>query len=381
MTAADGKPNSRRASASGKSADVHTARRKRLGAAIAELGLDGLIISSARDIRYLTPFIGDDSTGIVRPNGSMTVVCDFRYEEDLAVLPPNKVDVVLRKGEMGDAVIGVVRDMKLAIIGIQAEHTTVATRAALAKGIGAKKLKDTRGVLYGLRIVKDAVEVKAIRRAASIQQAAMEALLATVKPGQTELAVAAQLEWEMKVRGSEGPAFGVIVAAGANGSKPHSTPGKAKVAAGKPLLIDWGATVDGYRSDMTRTFAIGRWNRKIREIYGIVLEAKNAATAAIRPGVRCIDVDAVARGIIERAGYGDRFGHGLGHGIGLDIHEGPRLSKTSRETLREGMIVTVEPGIYLPGVGGVRIEDDVLVTSRGRENLCSLPTDIDWATR
>jgi Xaa-Pro aminopeptidase len=158
-------------------------------------------------------------------------------------------------------------------------------------------------------------------------------------------------------------------------------PAKARAAGGKALLIDWGARLDGYCSDMTRTFSLGRWSKQMREIYAVTLEAFEAALAAVGEGTPCRVVDAAARDIITAAGYGEQFGHGLGHGIGLEVHEAPRLARRSDDTLRAGMVVTIEPGIYLPGIGGVRIEDDVLVTARGARTLSSLPRDIDWATR
>lgn len=264
---------------------------------------------------------------------------------------------------------------------IQAEHMTVAVRRRLAKAIGAARLVETTGVVSGLRRIKDASEIAEIRRAVRIQEAALEATLEGLGPGRREADLAASLEFEMRTRGSSEPAFDVIVAARANGSLPHAIPGRTRTAKGQPLLIDWGATVGGYRSDMTRTFSLGRWSKAMREIYEVTLEAQLSAIEAIGPGVRCAEVDAAARDIIDDAGYGDRFGHGLGHGVGLDIHESPRLARGSEDVLEPGMVVTVEPGIYLPGVGGVRIEDLVVVTERGRRNLSSLPKDLDWATR
>ena len=209
---------------------------------------------------------------------------------------------------------------------------------------------------------------------------ALVATLGQIDGGMTELEVTAVLEYEMKARGSTDPAFGSIVAAGANGSLPHAIPGKAKLKRNSTLLIDWGATVNGYRSDMTRTFTLGKWPPVMREVYEIVLDAHYAGIDAIRPGAIAGEVDAAARKIITDAGYGKEFGHSLGHGIGLNVHEAPGLRAGADTVLEPGMVVTVEPGIYLPGVGGVRIEDDVLVTARGARSLCSLPKDIRWAT-
>jgi len=260
------------------------------------------------------------------------------------------------------------------------QHRTEFSKPIRAASKSSVKLVATRGVLSDLRAIKDAFEIRAIRKSVKLQEEAMEATLPQLEVGQTETEVAAILEYEMRWRGADGPSFQTIAAARANGSKPHARPGSTRTASSRPLLIDWGARLDGYCSDMTRTFCFGRWPKVMREIYEVTLEAQIAACEAVRPGITGAELDAVARDIIEAAGYGDRFGHSLGHGIGLDVHEMPRIAKTAKAALEPGMIVTIEPGIYLPGVGGVRIEDDVLVTERGGKNLSRLPKDIEWAT-
>ncbi len=194
----------------------------------------------------------------------------------------------------------------------------------------------------------------------------------TIRVGQTELEMAARLEYEMKSRGASAPAFPTICAEGANGAQPHAQPGRRKVKRGSAILFDWGARLGGYCSDLTRMVFVGSVPPKFREIYGIVLEAQLAAIAEIRPGRRMCDIDAVARKVVEDAGYGPQYNHGLGHGLGLDVHEAPSLSWRSKEKLEPGMVVTAEPGIYLPGVGGVRIEDDVLLTRTGCRVLSRL---------
>ncbi|MDH3583872.1 MAG: aminopeptidase P family protein, partial [Phycisphaerae bacterium] len=203
--------------------------------------------------------------------------------------------------------------------------------------------------------------------------------LAEVKPGMTEQEVAARLEYHMRCGGADGPSFPIIVGAGANGSIPHYMPGRARVKKHGTILIDFGARYRGYCSDMTRVVALGRMPRKLAEIYKIVLNAQLAGIDAIGPGVPLKKVDAAARAVIDGAGYAKHFRHGLGHGIGLEIHEEPRLSARSRGELQPGQVVTVEPGIYLPGVGGVRLEDDILVTDRGHRNLCRLPKSLESA--
>lgn len=341
-------------------------------------GMDGILISNPVDIRYLTGFSGEASYALVTLK-QVWVISDFRFQEELAALE-GFAKVYIRKGEIIAALGEVVAGLDLELIGFQGESLTYGTAAKIAKLLGVDRLTPSVGIMSDLRRVKDESELKLIQRAVKIQEESLVATLEQVGAGMTELEVTAILEYEMKARGSSDPAFPSIVAAGANGSLPHAVPGSAKLKRNSTLLIDWGATVGGYRSDMTRTFALGKWPAKMREVYGIVLEAHYAGLEAIRPGAVTGDVDRAARQIIADAGYGDAFGHSLGHGIGLDVHEAPGLRAGSETVLEAGMIVTVEPGIYLPGVGGVRIEDDVLVTARGARSICSLPKDIGWAT-
>lgn len=323
--------------------------------------------------------MGGDSYLLLGPSG-LTIISDFRYEEELAHLAV-RARVVMRSGSIAAAVGAELKARRVRRVAIQAESVTLAERASLEKAAPGVAFLPLAGLIQPLREVKDASEVANIRAAAKIQEAALLATLKTIRAGQSELEVAARLEFEMKSRGSSVPAFETIVAARANGSLPHYRPQRTTLARGQGLLIDWGATVGGYRSDMTRTFAIGKWPAELREVYTIVLDAHLAAAASLRAGARTTDVDAAARGLIAKAGYGKQFGHGLGHGIGLNIHEGPRLANQPPGTeLRPGMVVTIEPGIYLPGAGGVRLENDYLVTQRGAQCLCSLPLDLDWAT-
>ena len=353
-------------------------RRTRLRALVRECGADAALITNAPDIRYLTGFHGADSWLLVFRRRAV-IVSDFRFEEELERV--EGVSVRIRKGDLASATCGLIDDAGADLVAFQPEHVSVALRGRLVKKLGAKRLRGEAGLVSGLREIKDAAEIEQIKRAVRLQEAALGEVLKEVRPGMTELEIAARLEHAMRVRGSSEPAFDVIVAARANGSLPHAIPGKTKTAKGKPLLVDWGATVGGYRSDMTRTFGLGGWPRELREVYEVVLEAQETALGAIASGVACAEVDAAARDIIEDAGYGDRFGHGLGHGVGLDIHEAPRVARGVSGTLESGMVVTVEPGVYLPGIGGVRLEDLVVVTDRGHRNLSRLPKDLDWATR
>jgi len=341
--------------------------------------VDALLVTNAHDIRYLTGFAGDDSWAVVPARGSTVhIISDFRFDEQIQREAPHARRII-RKGAITDALKKLVDRRDVEKLGVQAEYMTLAVRKQIAKKIGARRLTELDDGLLKQRAVKTDDELKTIRKALRIQQQAFEETCEFIEPGQTEIEIAAYLEYRMRALGADGTSFPTIVAADANASLPHAVPGKKKVKPGGSILIDWGARADGYCSDLTRMVALGRFKPKVRAIYEVVLEAQQAAIDAIAPGVSLKDVDKVARDIIAGHGYGDRFGHGLGHGIGLDVHEQPTLSPRSTGELAPGHVVTVEPGIYLPGVGGVRIEDDVLVTGRGRRVLSRLPKSLESA--
>jgi len=358
----------------------YAARLTRLRQALRNAEVDSLLITNANDIRYLTPFSGEDSAAILTGK-KFVLISDSRFAEEVEPLG-QWLDIALRTGPIADKIGEVAGDLKVSRLGVQAEHVTVTQRRNVAKAVNGKSITDTEGLLSTLRAVKDEVEVQLIRRAVKCQQLALKATLADLRLGQSEAEIAARIEFEMKQLGADGCAFSTNVSAKANSSKPHYRPSeRVKLTRGKPLLIDWGARVDGYCSDMTRTWAIGAMPRKMAEIYAIVLEAQLAGIAAIGPGASCKEVDAAARKIIDDAGYGENYGHGLGHGLGLDVHESPSLSPRAgeKDVLKPGMVVTVEPGIYLPGIGGVRIEDDVLVTDKGHRVLSDWPKGLEEA--
>jgi Xaa-Pro aminopeptidase len=352
-------------------------RLRRLRGRMAEQKLDALLINCPQDIRYLTGFSGEDSWALITGR-NVVILSDRRFEEELSADAPYARALMRRKSlaqELGKLVQG----QRVRKVGFQAEHLTVAGRRAIVKHIAASKLRETSGWLLQLRSIKTAEELPPLRKAIDIQQRALKQTLRRIRPGMTEKRVCAMLEYAMRELGADGPSFGTIIAAGANSSIPHYRPGDVKIKSRSPILIDFGALYRGYHSDMTRVVAFDAFPRKIAEIYQIVREAQQAGIEAIRPGVPLKDVDAAARKVIQKAGYGRQFGHSLGHGIGLEIHEEPRLSWLSTGELEPGHVVTVEPGIYLPGIGGVRLEDDVLVTERSYRNLCSLPTDLESA--
>jgi Xaa-Pro aminopeptidase len=350
-------------------------RHKSVRDAMKHLKLDGLLLTHPPDLAYLSNFTGDDSIGLITEK-EFHLVTDFRYEEQAAI-EAGWLKLTIRDNKMEDALLKAIAAAKVKRIGFEANFTTVgqidALERALKKAGKDVELVPLENVMSNIRKVKDDHEIDLIRKSVAVAEEAFDAIREEIKPGQTENYLAGLLVLELRSRGASNSSFPVIVAAGANSSLPHYRPGEALVARDQPLLLDWGALVKGYCSDLTRTLMIGRVSPKMKQIYKIVLDAQAAAIKFLRPGVTTTQADRVARDVIEDAGFGKQFGHGLGHGIGRDIHELPTMRKTGlEEELRPGMIVTVEPGIYLPGEGGVRIEDDVLITHSGCEVLSSL---------
>ena len=338
---------------------------------------EAYLITQHMDSYYLTGFTGEDSAILVTP-GAVHVISDSRFDEAIGDEIP-WARKHLRKLLLTDEIGNVCRRLKLERIAIQPDGMTVETQTALRRAAKPTKTVQAPPIVNHMRKTKERPELDVIQRAIVVAQEAFEATCRSIRVGQTEREMAARLEYEMRIRGASGRAFDTIVAEGANASHPHAHAGDRKVRKGSAVLFDWGAVVDFYRSDLTRCVFIGSIPRRLGEIYKVVLDAQMAAIDAIRPAERMCDVDAVARNLIKKAGYGKHFGHGLGHGLGLDVHEPPALSWRSKERLAPGMVVTVEPGIYLPGVGGVRIEDDVLVTSSGCRVLSDLKKDLGSA--
>ncbi len=272
---------------------------------------------------------------------------------------------------MLDTINAVLARRKAAPIGIEAQSIVVALRDRIAAALPKVELIPTDGLVERLRLIKDKDEVDVIRQAARVAERAFEVLRATVRPDLTEKQVADDLEHQMRLLGAKGASFPPIVAVGPRAALPHARPTSGRLGESPLLLVDWGADVGGYKSDLTRVLTTGKISPKLERVYRVVLMAQEQGIAAVRPGATAHEVDAAARTVIEKAGYGKYFGHGLGHGIGLDIHEAPRLGVNQSLVLEPGMVVTIEPGIYLPDLGGVRIEDDVLVTKTGHELLTS----------
>jgi len=355
------------------------ARLERLRGALRARELDVLLVEPAVDLRYLLGFTAEDGDGLaaVRAEGPALFLTDFRYQEQAAEQVPSEVETRIVRGELIDSLAEAL-DTDVGRLGFDDTELTVARHRRLGELLeGRAELVASPGLVRDLRLVKDAEEIGRIRAATELADEALSAILADGLVGRTERDVAVELEVRMRRMGAEAPSFPPIVAAGAHGALPHAEPRDVEILPDLLVVIDWGAKLDGYCSDCTRTYATGdRLSYEAREVYEIVRSAQAKALEAVRPGPNGRELDAVARQAIDDAGYGERFGHGLGHGVGLEIHEAPRLSwKAPDAPLRAGTVVTIEPGIYLPGQLGVRIEDLVVVTDSGPEILTSLPKE------
>jgi Xaa-Pro aminopeptidase len=352
-------------------------RRKKLRDLIRDSKADGLLVTSFINVTYLTGFTGDDSYLLVTPDCE-TLITDPRYTTQLAEECPGLALEIREPGvKMLTAVAKVVEASKVQRLGIEGNSATVSFEQSIAKALPKIAMVTTENLVEQLRIVKDKSEVDATRIACSQAKRAYEVVRASITTNMTELEVAAELEYQARRFGAKALSFPAIVAVGPRAALPHARPTSRKIGESDFTLIDWGVNAGLYMSDLTRIIVTGKISPKLRKIYGVVLKAQLAAIDAIRPGKTCEQVDAVARKVITRAGFGEAFGHGLGHGTGLEIHEAPRLAVGQKTKLEPGMIVTVEPGIYVPGWGGVRIEDDILVTRTGHEVLTDVPKELE----
>jgi len=332
-------------------------------------------VTSRRDQYYLTGFDGEDGAVLVLRR-HVYVLTDGRFTEEANRCCP-WASVIVRSGPLAEVLARLVRRHRLGRVGFDPAALTVATHKAYRRAMQPARLVAVPRLLQTMREIKDAHEITQLRKAIRVAESAFRAVVRKIRPGMTERALAAELQHEMIRRGASEASFPIVVAEGRRCSLPHAVPGDRKLRVGSAVLVDWGALVGQYRSDLTRMVFIHRIPPRFRRLYEHVLAAQQEAIHAIRPGVRLCDVDAVARKRLEQAGLASYFTHGLGHGIGLDIHESPRLAPHVTGRLQAGMVVTVEPGVYLPGIGGVRIEDDVLVTETGHQVLSRLAKNLD----
>jgi Xaa-Pro aminopeptidase len=353
-------------------------RLEKLRAKLAEEHLDALLVTQPENQFYLSGFAGGeylDATLLISQDQAW-VSTDSRYYEDVKqrahgyTLFEAGYDRNKALGEFASAV-------KPKLVGFEAAHLTVATLKDWSK-VARKsgfKLKPVSNLVEELRVVKEPEEVAIIRRAVALTDEALAHFVRSVEPGMTEKQGAWMIESYMREHGADKVAFDLIVASGPNGALPHAIPGDRQMQRGEPIIVDIGCRIDYYNSDLTRTVCLGEPDVQFKKVYDVVLKAQQTAEKKVRAGIKGKRADAFARDVIAKAGYGDRFGHSLGHGVGLQVHEAPRASRLSKETLRPDMTLTIEPGIYLPGWGGVRIEDLGIVHEDGFEVLSQSSKD------
>ena len=334
-------------------------------------GLDCLLLCSRENIRYLFGFTGSNGWAIITPEGS-SFLTDSRYDEQAHA---EVVDCDVHISTTGLPEVAATRLQRCGSVsvGFESDTMTVATLRTVEKTLRETApdlvLVPVQQIVESARSIKEGFEIAAISAASALLDGAMEHARTIVHVGMTEQALAWQIERWLREHGSGLMPFPPIVAAGAHCAHPHASPGNIGIGCGEPILIDIGAIVDGYCSDLSRTLFAGQPNEEMERVYSAVLEAQQSAIDGIRAGMTATEADACARDVIRNAGYGDSFGHGLGHGVGLAIHERPTLSSLSRDVLKEDMVFTIEPGIYVPGLGGVRIEDTVVLRGSGVQQL------------
>jgi len=351
--------------------DYISERLKKIREYIDKNGIDAVLITKRENITWLSGFSGT-SAWLVLSREESVLITDFRYEEQAARQAP-LFNVRIFKGDPCNAIKELIDRFDIRKLGFEEYHVTCEQYSEYTNKLDPVEMVPLGGLIQKLREIKDPEEISFVKKAVAIADKAFSRILDYIRPGVTELEIAAELEYFMRKEGSSAPSFETIVASGLRSSMPHGLASEKKIAPGDPVTMDFGATYSGYCSDLTRTVFVGQPSDELRKIYGIVLEAQLKAEEALRAGLYGKDIDSVARKIISDYGYGDCFGHGLGHGVGKEIHEEPRLSPSGLKKLEPGMIVTIEPGIYDNKIGGVRIEDMAVVTENGAEILTRSP--------
>ena len=348
-------------------------RVEKLRKKMQEENLDSFLITSPYNLRYLTNFTGTTGLAVITLEKAFFIT-DFRYTEQAAAQAQG-FEIIKNVGPIFEEVADLVQKEGLRELGFEETTVSFLEYSVLEEIIDAQ-LIPISGMIEELREIKDEEEIAIIEKACSIADLAYDHILKMIQPGMTEIEVANQLDFYMRSLGASGVSFETIVASGLRSAMPHGVASKKIIEQGDLITIDFGCYYEGYCSDMTRTFAIGDPGEQLKEIYQIVLEAQLAVLEVAKPGVTGKQLDAVARDYITKHGYGEAFGHSTGHGIGLEIHEGPNVSVRAEKQFVPGNIITDEPGIYLPGIGGVRIEDDLLITSDGNRVLTHSPKEL-----
>jgi Xaa-Pro aminopeptidase len=356
--------------------DLRSRRIAALAEGVSTAHMDGLLVTGSANVRYLTGFSGSSALLFVTAREAV-LITDFRYQTQAAEEVGDLARIVIEPQSLWTGLWQNLAQLNyVEVAGFESAHLVHRDFQRLLESGSRCQWRPTLDLVEVLRERKDEDEVARIREAVAAAERALELTMNTVGAGMSELAIAGVLESALRQAGSDGFPFPSIVASGPNAALPHARPTPRLLAKGDFLLLDFGARVGGYCSDITRTFIVGRASSEQREVYEVVRLANERATRAVRPGMTGRDADGVARGYIEDRGFGDLFGHSLGHGIGLEVHEAPRLAKTAEGTLVEGAVVTVEPGIYRPGWGGVRIEDDVHLCADGTQVLTRFPREL-----
>jgi Xaa-Pro aminopeptidase len=339
---------------------------ERLREALEETGIDAILITNEFSRRYMTGFTGTAGVAIVSKKDAVFIT-DFRYTEQ-AASQVKDFRIVQHTATLMEEVANQVMNMEIKSLGFEKDHVTYASYE-LYKHVLQADLVPVSGLVEKIRLKKTEEEITIIKAACRIADEAFEHIVTYIKPGMTELDVSNELEFFMRKLGASSSSFDTIVASGVRSALPHGVATDKVIELGDFVTLDFGAVYNGYISDTTRTLAVGEPSEKLKEMYQVVLDAQLLALEKVKPGMTGKEADAIARDYIASKGYGEAFGHSLGHGIGLEVHEGPGLSSRSEIVLEPGMIITIEPGIYLPNIGGVRIEDDALVTENGLEKL------------
>lgn len=345
---------------------------KNLRKVMNQKGLDAVVVLSPYNRRYLSNFTGSSGSLLITMDAAF-LITDFRYIQQ-ATSQSKDFEIVNQSGPMIGKINEMIKEGKLSHVGVEADLISYNEYQAL--NTTNVELSSIEGVIEAIRMTKDDFEIQQIQKAADIADETYEHILKWVKPGMTENEVNNEMEMFMRSKGATCSSFDTIVASGHRGALPHGVASNKVIEEGDMITLDYGALYEGYVSDITRTFAIGEPKEEMKKIYNIVLESQLASLEQIKPGMTGKEADTIARDIIKSYGYGDQFGHSLGHGIGLEVHEGPGLSQKSDFVLEENMCITIEPGIYVEGLGGVRIEDDVLVTKNGLQRFTKSSKDL-----
>jgi Xaa-Pro aminopeptidase len=339
-------------------------RVQKLRATLEEKTLDGLFVTQGANVRYLSGFDGGSDGFLIITNKKAILATDSRYWEQAEIEAPS-FELLKTKGSYTEWFPQLLKKLGLKSLGFEGGNVTFdyhrALKSALKKAEIPVKMVSTTGVVETIRMVKEPEEIALMKKAAGITDTTFESVVKKIKAGMTELQIAWEMEKAFHENGSEGLAFPTIVGSGPNAALPHAKPGERVVKEGETIVIDMGGRYKGYANDITRTICLGKADAKLKEVYNVVKEAQQTASKNIRAGMTGKEADAIGREIIVKAGYGAAFGHSLGHGVGYQEHEQPYLSPSSKQKLADGMVFTVEPGIYLPGWGGVRIEDTVII--------------------